>query len=409
VDGERSKGEEQFMKAGPLAGLSVLELGRMVAAPYCAKWLADLGADVVKIEEPGAGDPARHRGAFPDDVPHPERSGLFLYLNTSKLGVTLNLKTAAGRRIFRELAAGVDVLIEDYPPGALEGMGLGYEELSSANPGLIVTSVTPFGQTGPYRSYRTHHLNLYHASGHSSFFYMPEGDERPPARAGGYLGEYDGGLTAALGTLGALLQRTASGRGQHLDVSKQEAMMCLERVDIGRMTNDPDPKPWRGSVGGVLKVKDGYLVVTPVQDHQWNGFMRALGNPEWSTSELCKDEIARTENRDKLQPLVEECVSGMNRDELYHRAQAEGTPIGPVRNVAEVQAWKQARQRGFFQEVEHPEAGTYEYAGSACQFSESPWALGPAPLLGQHNEEIYCERLGYERPELARLAAAGVI
>ena len=185
--------------------------------------------------------------------------------------------------------------------------------------------------------------------------------------------------------------------------------MCLERVDIGRLTNDPDPKPWRGSVGGVMKAKDGYLVVTPVQDHQWQGFIRALDNPEWSTSELCKDETARTENREKIQPWVEECVAGVSRDELYHRAQAEGTPIGAIRNVGEVLAWKQARERSFFKEVEHPEAGTYDYPGLPYQFSRTPGALAAAPLLGQHNEEIYCDRLGYERRELARLAAAGVI
>jgi crotonobetainyl-CoA:carnitine CoA-transferase CaiB-like acyl-CoA transferase len=397
------------MTPGPLAGLSVLELGRMVAAPYCAKLLADLGADVLKIEEPRVGDPARRRGPFPDDLPHPERSGLFLYLNTSKRAITLSLKTATGRKLFRELVDGVDVLIEDCPPGELEEMGLGYPELSSSSPGLIVTSISPFGQTGPYRSYRSHHLNLYHGSGHSSFFYMPEGDERPPPRGGGYIGEYDGGLTAALGTLGAVLQRAAMGRGQHLDVSKQEAMMCLERVDIGRLTNDPDPKPWRGSVGGVLKTKDGHLVVTPVQDHQWQGFMRALDNPEWSTSELCKDEAARTDNREKLQPLVEKCVAEVSRDELYHRAQAEGTPIGAILNVAEIYGWEQARARGFFRKVEHPQAGTHDYPGPPYQFSKTPGVVEAAPLLGEHNEEIYCDRLGLERPELVRLAAAGVI
>ncbi len=138
------------MTTGALSGLSVLELGSMVAAPYCAKLLADLGADVVKVEAPGLGDPARRRGPFPDDVPHLERSALFLYLNTSKRGVTLDLGSETGRRIFRDLARDVDVLIEDWAPGELERIGLGYFQLSELNPRLIVTSITPFGQTGPY-------------------------------------------------------------------------------------------------------------------------------------------------------------------------------------------------------------------------------------------------------------------
>jgi crotonobetainyl-CoA:carnitine CoA-transferase CaiB-like acyl-CoA transferase len=246
----------------------------MVAAPYCGKLLADLGADVLKVEEPRLGDPARRRGPFPDDLPHPERSGLFLYLNTSKRGITLSLETEAGRRIFRKLVASADILIEDRTPGELERMGLGYPELSKLNPRLIVTSITPFGQSGPHRGYRSHHLNRYHSGGFSSFFYMLEGDERPPLKGGGYLGEYDGGLTAAVGTLAAVVSRRRTGRGQHLDVSNQEAMMCLERVDIGRMRNNP--ARWRPNVGGLTEAKDGYFVITPIENHQWRGLMRAM-------------------------------------------------------------------------------------------------------------------------------------
>jgi crotonobetainyl-CoA:carnitine CoA-transferase CaiB-like acyl-CoA transferase len=398
------------MNPRALSGISVLELGRMVAAPYAAKLLGDLGADVVKIEDPGLGDPARRRGPFPNQVPHPERSGLFLYLNTSKRSITLSLESAAGRRIFRELVAAADVLIEDYTPGELDRLGLGYEELSALNPRLIVTSITPFGQTGPYRHYRSHHLNLYHGSGHSTAIHAPEdAPTRAPARAGGYLGEYDGGLTAALGTLAAVLSRATTGRGQHIDVSNQEAMMCLERVDIGRLLNDPDPKPWRGSVGGLLKTKDGYLMITPIQNHQWEGFVRVMGNPDWARSDTTKNEVARRENREKIQPQVDEWAAAQTRDEIYHRTQAEGAPSGPVRSVAEVTEWAQARARGFFVEIDHAEAGRQTYPSAPYAFSKTPWAATPAPLLGQHNEEVYCDFLGYAREDLARLSAGGVI
>jgi crotonobetainyl-CoA:carnitine CoA-transferase CaiB-like acyl-CoA transferase len=398
------------LNARALTGVTVLELGRMVAAPYAAKLLADLGADVVKIEEPGVGDPSRRRGPFPNDAPHPERSGLFLYLNTSKRGITLNLESDGGRRIFRKLIGAADVLIEDATPRELDRLGLGYAELSALNPRLVVTSITPFGQTGPYRNYKSHHLNLYHGSGHSSPFVATEGlEQRPPVRAGGYLGEYDGGLTAALGTLAAVLSRSGRERGEHIDVSKQEAMMCLERVDIGRLINDPDPKPWRGPVGGLLKAKDGYLMITPVQDHQWQGLVRVMGNPEWAQTAWSKDEVSRREHRDKVQPYVDEWARGLTREEIYHRTQAEGSPSGPVRSVAEVREWEQARAREFFVEIDHPEAGKQVYPSAPYRLSKTPWAGTRAPLLGEHNEEVYCDGLGYSREDLSRLAAAGVI
>jgi crotonobetainyl-CoA:carnitine CoA-transferase CaiB-like acyl-CoA transferase len=380
----------------------------MVAAPYCGKLLADLGADVLKVEPP-IGDPARRRGPFPDDVPHAERSGLFLYLNTSKRAITLNLETETGREILRKLAARIDVLIEDRAPGELESAGLGRDRLARTNPRLIVISITPFGQTGPYRSYRSHHLNLYHASGHSASLHLPEGGEgRAPPRGGGYLGEYDAGLTAALATLAAVLGRDRGGPGTHVDVSKQEALMCLERVDLGRAINDPESLR-RRMVGGLTRAKDGYFVITPIQNHQWQALVRAMGDPEWSRAEWCQTEAGRMEHRDEIRPRIEEWAAGLTRDEIYHLTQAEGAPTGPIRDVAEVRAWKQTEARGFFAEIDHPEAGAQVYPTAPYQFSRTLRAATPAPCLGQHNEEVYCDRLGYSRGELSRLAEAGIV
>jgi len=398
------------MNPGALDGVSVLEIGTLVAAPYCGKLLADLGADVVKVERPGVGDPARRRGPFPDDAPHPERSALFLYLNTSKRSITLDPATEAGGRIFRELAAEVDILIEDTPPGTLEPLGLGYDELVKTNPGLVMTSITPFGQTGPNRDVRCHPLNVYHAGGHTTAFAPPEeGDLRPPAKGGGYLGEYDAGLVAALGTLGAVLGRGLTGRGRYVEISKQEAMMGLERVDIARVANDPDNNAFRPPVGGLTEAKDGYYMVTPLENHQWQGFMRAMGSPEWSQAEWCQTEIGRMQHAQEIRPHVEAWAAELSRDEIYHRAQAEGTPAGPVRNVAEVREWEQALARDFFVELDHAEAGAQVYPSAPYRFSRTPWAGRPAPLIGEHNEEVYCDRLGYSRSELAQLADAEVI
>ena len=392
-----------------LEGVRVLEYCQMVGGPYCGKLLADLGAEVIKIEEPLTGDKARRRGPFFQDIPHPEGSGLFLYLNTNKLGVTLNPQKATGRQIFQQLVKGADILIEDQPPGAMGAMGLSYEDLSSLNPGLIMTSITPFGQTGPYCHHKAYHLNLYHASGHSTLFYVdPSEAEMQPMVAGGYLGEYDGGLTAAVATLAALWGRHSTGEGQHIDVSKQEAMIALERMDVSRIANEPGPRP--GMLGGLLACRDGYVIVSAEQDHQWRGLMELMGNPEWLQDEAYKDEFGRRAHQQEIQPRLVEWFGQQYKEEVYHRGQRLGVPIGPVRTIAEVVAWEQARQRGFFAQIEHPATGPLEYPTAAYKFSETPWrGERPAPLLGQHNEEIYCRRLGFSHEELARMAAAGVI
>jgi CoA:oxalate CoA-transferase len=396
---------------GALQGTKVLEYSQIISGPYCAKLLADLGAEVIKVEEPPAGDPARRRGPFPADIPHHEKSGLFLYVNTNKLGVTLDPRTPTGREVFQRLAADADILIEDRPPGAMAELGLDYERLSTINTRLVVTSITPYGQTGPYRDYASHHLNLYHAAGHSSFFYVaPEMKGMPPVVAGGHIGDYDAGLTAAVATLAALFARQATGEGQHIDVSKFDTLVGLERVEVARWANDPNPRPYPGMVGGLMPCRDGQVVVTAVQDHQWRALMELMDNPAWAEEEICRDEVSRAQNRDKIQPLIEEWMLQHDKEEIYQRGQALNVPIGPVRTAAEVAEWPQARERGFFAELEHPIAGQLEYPTAGYKLSETPWqGQRPAPLLGQHNEEIYCGRLGYSREDLAKMAAAGII
>jgi CoA:oxalate CoA-transferase len=395
-----------------LAGLKLLEYSQMISGPYCGKLLADLGAEVIKVEEPPAGDAARTRGPFPDDIPHPEKSGLFLYLNTNKLGITLNSRTTAGRQVFQRLAEQADVLIEDRPPGEMAELGLDYASLSALNPRLIVTSITPFGQTGPYRDYKSYHLNLYHASGHSSFFYVAPKERRkePPVVAGGEVGDYDGGLAAAVATLAALFARLTTGQGQHIDISKFEALLALERVVVARFANTPEPPDWPGMVGGLVPSRDEHVVITAVQDHQWQGLMDLMGNPAWAQDENCRDETTRSLHRDDIQPLLEDWMAQHPKEELYHKGQSFGVPIGPVRTVAEIADWPQARQRGFFAELDHPQAGRLEYPTAAYKMSETPWrGERAAPLLGEHNEQVYCGRLGYSKEQLDAMAADGTI
>jgi crotonobetainyl-CoA:carnitine CoA-transferase CaiB-like acyl-CoA transferase len=366
----------------------VLELGEQVAVPYAAKLLGDLGADVIKLERPDGGDPTRLRGPQLDGAFDPERSGAFLYLNTSKRSARLDPATDEGRAALIELARRSDVLIEDRAPGELAALGLDYATLARHNPRLIVVSVTPFGQTGPNASHRSRHLNLYHGGGHASPFAAIGNEDRAPARAGGYLGEYDAGLTAALGTLAALYGRQTTGRGQHVDCSKQEAMMCLERVTIGRFANEPDPFSGPGGPGGLSQAKDGWVMLTALEPHQWEGLIRAMGNPAWSQADWCKSSADRMLHMEEIGARKDEWGQALTRNEIYHAAQAEGTPAAPVHDVAEVLAWPQLRARGFFEEIEHPRAGRLKVPTAPYRLSRTPWAGTRAPLLGEHDVEI---------------------
>jgi len=405
------------MSDSALAGVKVIEYCDMVSGPYCAKLMADLGAEVIKIEKPGTGDEARRRGPFLNDIPHPERSGLFLYLNTSKLGITLNPGTPTGKKIFTGLVKDAHILIEDTTPGTMEQLGLGYEDLKKINPSLIMTSITPYGQTGPYRGYKAYHLNTYHMSGQAYFSYsipasVKEGQAiKPPVRGGGYVGDYDAGLSAAVATMAALYQQGLSGIGQHIDVSKEDALISLDRVDIGTFANDPEAGSRRhGMLGGLVPCKDGYVVITAPQQHQWEALVKLMGNPEWALGEKTKDEFARSENAPELQPLIEEWMRQHTREEIYHQGQSFSCPIGPVNSAADVWDSPQYQERKFFVEIDHPEAGKLSYPSTSYKLSESPWqASRAAPLLGEHNEEIYCQRLGYTRDDLVRMKAAGVI
>lgn len=393
-------------RGGALAGLEVLELGAGVAAPYCTKLLADLGANVIKLEAPEGGDPARRYGPLIDGTPDPERSGAFLYLNTSKRSVRLDPATETGRAAFLSLVGRADLLVEDRAPGALAALGLGYETLSRVNPRLVVMSLTPFGQTGPHAPHHSRHLNLFHCGGHASPFALVGAGDRAPARAGGYLAEYDAGLTAALGALAALYGREGSGRGEHVDCSKQEALMCLERVTIGRFANEPNPFGDRRGPGGVSRAKDGWVMLTTLEKHQWQGLVRAMGDPEWAKADWCATPEGRMAHFAEIAERKDEWGSSMLREDIYHAAQAEGTPAAPVRSVDEVLAWRQLRERGFFREVEHPRAGTLSMPSAPYTFSKTPWVGTRAPLLGEHEAEAPAPAASTKAPDATSAAPA---
>ncbi|MEA1958860.1 MAG: CoA transferase [Chloroflexota bacterium] len=402
------------MPKSALGGVKALELCQMVAGPYCTKLMGDLGAKVVKIEPPRCGDIARRSPPFFHDTPDVEGSGLFLYLNTSKLGVTLDVTKSTGKSIFIDLVKDADILVEDNPPGWMAEHGLGYDDLKAINPGLIMTSITPFGQTGPYRDYKAHSLNVFQGSGEG--YLTPGGPEnmgRPPLRLGTFVGEYDSGMNAANATLGALFHKKRTGTGQWIDISKQEAIMSLNRLDMARFANEGEviTRARLGApYGGVLPCKDGYTVFITWEAEQWDKLVHFMGDPEWARDEMFQDYADRYRYGEVLNALLTEWLMNYTKEELYHRGQEAGIAFGMVFTSKDLVESEHLKAREFFVDVDHPRTGTLKYPGAPYKFSETPWCIvRPAPTLGEHNEDIFVKRLGRSKQEIVKLYEAGVI
>ncbi len=399
-----------------LDGVKVIEYAGFVSGPYCGKLLADLGAEVIKIEPPGTGDEARMRGPFLQDIPHADGSGLFLYMNTNKLGITLDLESSIGKTIFKQLISGADILIEDKPPGKMKELGLDYDTLKEINSRLVMTSITPFGRTGPYRDYKAYHLNTYHASG--AGYLLPIGSpnlDREPIKGPGLIGEYDAGMSAAVATLGALYWCGISSRGQHIDISKQEALMSLDKIEFDRFP-DEGRNPTRGPLTGrpsmvLVRGKDGGdVLLGSVMDNQWPDLVGAIGNPEWVKDEKFSTERCRLEHAVELQDRLSEWAQEYTSDELFHKLQGAKSPSATLNSAQKFLDSPQTEARGFLVEIDHPVAGKLKYPSRPYHFSKTPWMVErPAPLIGQHNKEVLCHRLGYTEQELVRLKEAGVI
>ncbi len=399
-----------------LSDLKVVEYADFISGPYCAKLMADLGAEVIKVEEPGVGDKARRSGPFLDDIPHPERSGLFLYLNTNKLGVTLNLRTPAGVKIFKELIKEADILVENNPPSVMKELGLTYHTLKEINPRLIMTSITPFGQSGPYRDYKASDLVSIHMGGigYVTPWMVNDPEKEPPLKGGGRQADFLAGVSAALVTMAAVYARQWSGLGQHIDLSEHEAVACILGRDIAaysleKVLWDRTKAPVAGAVS-LLPCKDGYIQLHPREDRQWLQFVEIMGNPEWAKDERFKTAESRSNNWNSLVPLIWEWTKERTKEEIYHACQAKRIACGPVNSMDEVFRSPQLEAREFFVEINHPETGKLRFPRGPYKFSETPWRLArPAPLLGEHNEEVFSKRLGHSSEELVRMREAGII
>lgn len=381
------------MAARALQGIRVIECGGMVAAAYAAKLLADLGADVVKIEPP-EGDPARRRGPFPGGVPDTEKSGLYLYLNANKRGITLDLHTPGDRGTLAELLKTTDLLIHNFTPPEMDALGFDYEALAGANRNLVMTSITPFGLSGPRRDEAASDLTLWNAAGIANLNGGGhDAPDLPPLKAFGQQAEFQGGLNGAIASLAALFARLRGAGGQHVSVSIQESLTAILELTF-------EYWPYMGLVASRLgrkpihpldffECRDGWIYVCCVEEHQWKALVDLMGNPEWAGLELFDTRLTRAENWDALKPMMQEWIAEQSVYELYRLGQARRIPLAPVSTMGDLFASAHLKTRGFFAVIDHPAAGTLQYPGAPYKMSATPWELRtPAPTLGQHTAEV---------------------
>ena len=358
------------------------------------------------------GDPSRRIGPFPDDVPHPEKSAPFLYLNTGKKSITLNLKHNASKPIMRRLLEWADVLVENFRPGVMERLGLDYESVAAVNPSLVMTSVSNFGQTGPYRDYGAREINLYAMGG---LMYITGDPEREPLHMAARLAQYGAGQNAFAGTMGALLYRDISGAGQHVDVAISEYLATILENALSQYSYTGSNFRRTGNRGygraawGPYPCRDGYVGVIAGPDHKWPEMAELMGIAELADARF-DDRAGRGENADELDALMLPWLMAHDRHDIFERAQRSGLAFAYVATPEDILSWEHLRERGFFAEVEHASAGRLEHPTMPWRVSGvDGWDLGAAPTLGQHNEGVYCGMLGYDKADLARMRGMGVI
>ncbi len=399
-----------------LSDVKILDLTWYISGPYCTKLLADYGADVIKVERPGEGDPARKMGPFFQDDPHPEKSGLFLYLNTNKRGITLNLKSEWGKKIIRELVKEVDILVESFRPGVMDRLGLDYDTLEEINPKLVMTSISNFGQTGPYRDFKASELIIYGMGGAMNATGLP--DREPLKKGTGTPVLFSTGNMAALATMIALYAAKTQGVGQQLDFSLFQAQMgtidrrmshLIAYQYNNEITARSDPRATRGFPFGIHPAQDGYWEIAAVGS-QWPAVSKMLDMPEllekWPNIMAQLVEGAKEEFDAIFIPWCFEHT----KQELVELGQKCGALCGPLATTEDLLENHHFRERGFWVQIDHPVVGKVTYPGAPFKCREMPWQIRrPAPLLGQHNEEVYCDQLGYTKADLVKLKEAGVI
>jgi len=394
-----------------LAGLKILDLTQFEAGTSCTEILAWLGADVIKLESPGAGDQGRWMAT---EAPGTD-SYYFILLNANKRSITLNLKSERGKAMFFDLIKQVDVLTENFSPGTLESFGLGYDVLRAHNPRLIYLTIKGFGTYGPYSEYKSFDMIAQATGGAMSITGFPGS---PPLKPGPTIGDTGTGVHAALGVLAAYIQRQATDKGQKVEVSMQDAVMNFVRVPMmgTYMTHKPVKRMGNKLGAGISDIykcapggDDDYAFILTTNEEMWSALCTAIGHPELCADPRFVNAKARAKNNEELTAIINEWTGCHTKHEVMQILGSAGVPCGAVLDTVELLDNPHLRERQMIVDIEHPARGKISMPGCPVKLEDSPVTVVSAPLLGQHNAEVYGQMLGLGEPELEQLKSQGVI
>jgi len=391
-----------------LNNLKVVDLSRVLAGPYCTMILADLGADVLKIEIPEKGDDSRQFGPYVKD-----ESAYFMSLNRNKKSLTLNLKTKEGKDIFKKLIKDADVVVENFRPGTMEKLELDYETIKKINPEIIYASSTGFGQTGPYSKRPAYDGVIQAMGGIMSITGQQNGE---PTRVGPSIGDIFSGVFTAIGILSALNKRNETGLGSFVDVSMLDCQVAILENAIARyQATGNSPKPAGNKHTSIVPFEpfdtlDGEIVIAAGNDNLWKKLCKVIGKEELISDEKFKTNPKRNENYEELKPIISNEIKKKTTKEWNEILIDVGVPCGPINDIKMVVNDEQVNARNMIQEILHPTAGKTKIPGIPIKISGNDDKIRyPAPTLGQHNEEVLIDKLGYKKEEVEKLKEKGII
>ena len=393
------------MKA--LEGIRVLDFTRVLAGPFCTMMLADLGAEVIKVERPGAGDDSRHFGPFVG-----EESAYFMSINRNKKSITLNLKDPAAVEIVKRMIPKMDVVVENFRPGVMEKLGLGYEVLKELNPGLVYASSSGFGHTGPYSQLPAYDLIL---QGMGGIMSITGPDSEHPTKVGSSIADIFAGTFCAIGILAALRHRDRTGEGQEVDVSMLDSQVAILENAVSRyfVTGKP-PVPIGNRHPSIapfatFHTTDGFINIAVGNDAIWKRFCELVGRPELVEDSRFSTNDARNDNWQELEPILQDILSKDSTEGWIERLRKAAVPCGPINNIEQVVNDPQVRHRQMIVEVEHPVAGKFKMPGCPLKLSATPAEeFSPAPVLGADLESVLSEYAGLSAEEIEDLKKRGV-
>ena len=408
LNGRMNKRTEELSMAGPLDGIRVISFGRVLAGPFATMLLADLGADVIKIEHPVKGDMARLNGPFIEDL-----SSYFLSVNRGKKSLALNTRDKKAQKIIKRLIPGVDILLENFRPGTMKKMGLEYDAVKELNPRLIYVSISGFGQYGPYASKPSFDMVAQAMGGTVSITGEPG---RPPVRVGYSIGDMGASLFAVNATLAALYERERSGEGQHIDVAMMDSQValcenaCVRYFSTGDVpgpigTRHPIATPFQ-----IFPTRTDEMVLIAHRDEEWQRLCEAIGRKDLAEDERFRTMGNRTKNHSVMESSLVEVFKTKTRDEWFSIFEDAGLIHGPVNNIEQVVNDPQVLAREMVVEVEHSRLGKLNVVGTPMKFSRTPCQIEKAsPDLGEHNKEILTDLLNLSSAEIEELKKEGVI